>query len=490
MTPRYRFVLATIIKNEAWDICEWIAFHVLQGVEHFFLYDNESADDLAGQLAGVPARLLTIIKIPGHGVQLEAYDHFLQYFRHLAVYAAMIDADEFLSGLDQNPLEELIPAGASGLALNWLTYASSHHVTRPAAPVIDAFTWRAPAQHPQNRSIKCIYRAADILGTANHLSRTRRPVVDLRGDPVTGGALANGPMPEGARVTLRHYIIKSFAHFCKKVTRQGANLPYKYPNLGYFRQRDHNLVQAPIDAIYSASVARLAEDFKTADSHPDQEKYDAIALLLRAPPPQQARALAETAPRIQCAEDEAYGLARIAAQSNNRTAEAFFLSQVTPARAEFLGLASRSWTLTLGERPDREVRDDGGAIVAFYAAEKTAVKALPRLLEVLARDGDHARIQQILHLHPPDSFLTASAVARLGDYALQYGDRHLCIACYRRAAELAPEIQHYAERHILLMVNAGHRRADCEVAIARFKARFGPADNIMDAERRCAAAAR
>ena len=37
--------VCAIYKNEARYLAEWLEFHLLAGVEHFFLYNNNSTDD-------------------------------------------------------------------------------------------------------------------------------------------------------------------------------------------------------------------------------------------------------------------------------------------------------------------------------------------------------------------------------------------------------------------------------------------------------------
>ena len=44
MPPIYLAICA-IFRDEAPFLDEWIAFHRLMGVEHFFLYDNGSVDN-------------------------------------------------------------------------------------------------------------------------------------------------------------------------------------------------------------------------------------------------------------------------------------------------------------------------------------------------------------------------------------------------------------------------------------------------------------
>ena len=41
----YDLAVVTIIKNEAPYIKEWLDYHLLAGVNHFYLYDNQDDDE-------------------------------------------------------------------------------------------------------------------------------------------------------------------------------------------------------------------------------------------------------------------------------------------------------------------------------------------------------------------------------------------------------------------------------------------------------------
>ena len=45
-----RVVMQTMLKDEAGALVEWIEYHVLLGVEHFYVYDNNSGDDVRRRL--------------------------------------------------------------------------------------------------------------------------------------------------------------------------------------------------------------------------------------------------------------------------------------------------------------------------------------------------------------------------------------------------------------------------------------------------------
>ena len=49
--PLHTLALCTIVHNEAWYLEEWIAYHLLLHVDHFYVYDDESTDIIAKVLA-------------------------------------------------------------------------------------------------------------------------------------------------------------------------------------------------------------------------------------------------------------------------------------------------------------------------------------------------------------------------------------------------------------------------------------------------------
>ena len=42
----YDLAVVAIMKNEAPYVKEWLDYHLLAGVDHFFIYDNETPDNL------------------------------------------------------------------------------------------------------------------------------------------------------------------------------------------------------------------------------------------------------------------------------------------------------------------------------------------------------------------------------------------------------------------------------------------------------------
>ena len=65
-TYRYNLAMVTVLQNEAPFLPEWLEYHMLYtvGVEHFYLYDDGSTDELAATLAPyVAADLATLTNV-------------------------------------------------------------------------------------------------------------------------------------------------------------------------------------------------------------------------------------------------------------------------------------------------------------------------------------------------------------------------------------------------------------------------------------------
>ena len=93
----YDLAVVAILKNEGPYLKEWLDYHLLAGVDHFYLYDNESPDNQAEVAKPyVEAGLVTYIPFPGIAMQMPAYNDAINRFKFQARYMAFIDGDEFI----------------------------------------------------------------------------------------------------------------------------------------------------------------------------------------------------------------------------------------------------------------------------------------------------------------------------------------------------------------------------------------------------------
>jgi len=137
--------IGAIFKNESPYLREWIEFHRLVGVEHFYLYNNFSQDDYRAALGPyVREGVVTLYRWEVHPGQVPAYNHCVQTHRREARWMAFIDIDEFLFAPDGRPvprvLEEFERYG--GVGVNWVMFGSNGHRQPQDGLVIENYVAR------------------------------------------------------------------------------------------------------------------------------------------------------------------------------------------------------------------------------------------------------------------------------------------------------------------------------------------------------------
>ena len=93
-----RLAAVVIAKNESDYIAEWVAYHLVQGVERIYLYDNDSTDTMRECLQPyIDTGFVVYHQIHGNKQQGNAYTHALHHYGKDCKYMAFIDCDEFLT---------------------------------------------------------------------------------------------------------------------------------------------------------------------------------------------------------------------------------------------------------------------------------------------------------------------------------------------------------------------------------------------------------
>jgi hypothetical protein len=173
--------VCAIFRNEGPYLREWIEFHRLQGVDHFYLYDNLSTDDGPEILAPYVETGIVTLRSWGH-----------QPGQLLAYFDAVV---------------RLKQSGET----RWCAFlGTSGHVHKPLGLVTESYTRRAPLEHPLNEHVKSIVRP--------EMCALRRPA-DPHHFPYVAGFACNewhepihGPFsrpPSHELMRINHYWSKS-----------------------------------------------------------------------------------------------------------------------------------------------------------------------------------------------------------------------------------------------------------------------------------------
>ena len=107
---------------------------MLAGVDHFYLYDNDSPDNQREVAAPyVKAGLADYFDAPGAAMQYAAYNDAVKRFKFHCRYMAFIDGDEFIYPKTNQSIVETVDEilsqapNAAGVIINWQFFGSNGH---------------------------------------------------------------------------------------------------------------------------------------------------------------------------------------------------------------------------------------------------------------------------------------------------------------------------------------------------------------------------
>jgi hypothetical protein len=247
-----------IYWNEAPYLREWLEFHRLVGVEHFFLYNNRSTDEHREVLAPFVDEGFAEIRdwdvFPG---QLEAYADCLERHREDSHWIAFIDIDEFLFSPLGRPLPEIIGEFEEHPAVgaHWCTFGDSGHDVKPPGLVIENYVMRS-TEINRNWAIKSIVQPTRTVSAGNNPHYfeydDRSFAVNENHEPMTGALGRVVPhiheQPVFERLRLNHYVTKSKEERRAKLARPIA-FNGKFKNAEHVMKRDVELNQVRDETI-------------------------------------------------------------------------------------------------------------------------------------------------------------------------------------------------------------------------------------------------
>jgi hypothetical protein len=220
---RFDVAMVAIVKNEAPYIAKWIEYHGLIGVEHFYIYDNGSTDDLAKTLKPYCLQgRATLIFWPEHPGQVSAYNHAIKIFGRDCAWMALLDIDEFIHLTDSDSLPAFLSyfaADADQILLPWVHFGSSGHDEKPEGLVIENFVHRVNEPHLQPKTI--VRPEAVTVAEVHHCETRSGRTINAEGQRVKERWILQQAWDGPVRVY--HYFTKSRAEFMAKLARGQAD---------------------------------------------------------------------------------------------------------------------------------------------------------------------------------------------------------------------------------------------------------------------------
>lgn len=233
----YYLIAAAVTKNEGPYLAEWINFHLLQGVEHFYIFDNESEDNTQEVLIPYSYELskangciedseltkedfpVTYIYFPRNPPQSFAYNWAIENLKSKAHWCMFLDIDEMLFSPTNKKVSEVIRdeydrPHISGITPRWYLFGSNGKSNYEDKPVTERFTKRNTTV---DKHCKSIMRLSDTVSMANdpHSFIAINDIVNERLEvmPEHYAIIENQPADI---LRINHYVTKSKEEYKKR----------------------------------------------------------------------------------------------------------------------------------------------------------------------------------------------------------------------------------------------------------------------------------
>jgi len=176
----YNLVVGTIFKDNKPYFKEWLEFHLMVGVDHFYLYDNGSTDNPYEVLAPyIEQGIVTLIDWPNQdygplkstytwvkNTQETAYNHCGNLVLGKAKWMAAIDTDEFLVPIGYANLSLFLDKhdDKPGIFVWWRVYGTSNvYDIPPGKLMIELLTKRFKNNDDRNKQGKVIIKPEEFV---------------------------------------------------------------------------------------------------------------------------------------------------------------------------------------------------------------------------------------------------------------------------------------------------------------------------------------
>lgn len=237
-TPRniykYDLSLLVICKNESIIIEEFVKHYKWQGVEHIYLIDNDSTDNMKELIQNdIYNGYITYYYMPEKHKQIEHYNTVFSNIKNETKWLIICDADEYI--YNKTPKKTIasylntLDNSINSVTLSWKMFGSSGLKIQPDS-IRKKFLWRKKDYDPNDKNVKNIVRTmhTDSLEIHEHIHKDTDKIYNIRNP---------------SELALNHYCIMSEEYFKEvKMSRGDVNTD-KFEtirDMSYFEKYDKN----------------------------------------------------------------------------------------------------------------------------------------------------------------------------------------------------------------------------------------------------------
>ena len=220
MNYKHNVSICAMYRDEGSCIKEWLEYHILIGVRHFYLYNNLSKDNHKEVIE--PYIKQGIVTYNEYKVDIGKckkdmymkdkdypYRHCINNYKNESKWIGFIDLDEFIALYKNNNINKFMEefTNYAGVAMHWKVFGSSGHYIEPKGMIIENYTLRSPNNYTVNKHVKSIVNPRLVQDWYNpHFPQVKNKIVRENGTQCMG---AVDDVILHQRCAIHHYVRKS-----------------------------------------------------------------------------------------------------------------------------------------------------------------------------------------------------------------------------------------------------------------------------------------
>jgi len=244
---KHFLVVAAIFKNENNYLDEWIKFNIMQGIDHFYMFDN---NDDAGKnkktnmiFNKYKNKITHIIwnhhpNNVGYSIQRRAYQHCIIKYGKEFQWLLLADIDEFpYSTIKNTNIKDIIKKYSTSktpfIKIPRFNFGNSGHIKKPKGGVIDNYFYREKyiSSYKAINNIDYVSKKYKNLGVHRLIFTTKKNGINKH------IKITSKLLPQSSKIPLvmNHYYTKSYEEYLNKC-KTWLKKPINYPG----RRKDCN----------------------------------------------------------------------------------------------------------------------------------------------------------------------------------------------------------------------------------------------------------
>ncbi|KAI8533507.1 hypothetical protein RHMOL_Rhmol10G0016400 [Rhododendron molle] len=183
---KHQMCVCTMLRNQAQFLREWVVYHARMGVQQWFIYDNNSNDNIDSLIKSLDDENFNITRHvwPWIKTQEAGFAHCALRARDSCEWVGFIDVDEFLhfpSGLSMRDVIGNLTSNVAELRVNCHSFGPSGLKRVPAKGLTQGYTCRMAAAERHKSIVRPEALNSTLINSVHHFQLTSGfEVVDVK----------------------------------------------------------------------------------------------------------------------------------------------------------------------------------------------------------------------------------------------------------------------------------------------------------------------